>query len=192
MCRVGRDGIDVRGPQQRPLVVLQPTGRRHGVADELPVHPPTDVQPLRREIREQVLEVGLVVGREADADHLCADMFVERRGADYLHLEPVHASGDAVPRPGREEAAEVLDELLVLVRRERAPAPCRTSSRSNSGPATYSSSASSRCGEVLGAELLVLLDLEVLVGERAVLGELLLVGEVLAVADLEVVARRPG
>ena len=43
--------------------------------------------------------------------------------------------------------------------------------------------------ELLGAERLVLVGLEVLVGEAPVLGELLLVGEVVAVADLEVVAR---
>ena len=65
-----------------------------------------------------------------------------------------------------------------------------TSRPSKSAPSTQSTRISSRCASLVGAELVVLGDLEVVVREPPVLGELLRVAEVVAVADLEVGAGR--
>src|SRR4051812_20929991 len=86
-----------------------------------------------------------------------------------------------IARPRREQPAIVGDELLVLVPWEGA-AHGLHQQRVERGRLDVLDDRGVEVGEVLGAELLVGLDLEVVVGEPAVLGQLLLVAAV-GVAD---------
>src|SRR5439155_26142142 len=90
--------------------------------------------------------------------------------------------------PGGEQAAEVGDELLVLVRRERRDDRL-DEQRVELRALDVLDDELLEVRQLLGAERAVLVDLEVRVRESPVLPQLVLVRHVLAVARLEVVPR---
>ena len=94
-------------------------------------------------------------------------------------------SGALVGDPGADEPAVVLDEVLLLLHRERRADRLHEQLVERRAVEVVDRQLV-EAAERLRDELLVTVGLEVLVGESAVLAQLLVVGEVLSVADGEV------
>ena len=121
VARRCRDGVDVRRPQERPLIVLQPACSDDGVTDELVVEVREEVQCVRGQVREEVLEVWLLVCLATHSDDLLAFSVIDlacptrrhdKRVCVVAHRSSVAGSDDATPTFARGAATNLLRRSL--------------------------------------------------------------------------------